>query len=67
MIVLEWWYVAPFAIAAAAIWYHNKVKDEMFEEGIQYAVVMHHQGKLTYSAYEDDDGDESIEIKMKGE
>ena len=39
--------------------------DKAYEEGIQYAIYMHSQGKCTYELFEDEEGEESLKIMFK--
>lgn len=48
-------------VGALAIWYVDK---RAYNEGMVDAIVMHSNGKITYTTYEED-GEQMIEMRVK--
>lgn len=53
------WLVATLIV----VWFWMRHEsDKAYQDGIQYAIYMHSQGKCKYETYEDDEGTEILEI-----
>lgn len=62
-IELTWLWVV-FTLIAIWYWIRHE-SDKAYEEGVQYAIYMHSQGKCTYDLYEDEEGVEVLKIVFK--
>jgi len=49
-------------IGAVYLYYSDR---RAYKEGMMDAIVQHNKGTLTYSSYEDEDGELMIEIKVE--
>jgi len=60
---LSWLWLA---VTMVGVFYWKRWEsDKAYEEGIQYAIYMHSQGKCTYELFEDEEGEESLKIMFK--
>jgi|TARA_B110000858_G_scaffold108255_1_gene123740 hypothetical protein len=60
-------YVVLWLIFLAGTWYSFRENGKMqYAQGISDAIEMHHTGELVYKITHNKDGEDDIEIKIKG-
>jgi len=56
------WFVIFICLGALLIWYQGT---KAYDKGIREAVLMHREGRLTYSDYVDDRGVTMVDIQIE--
>jgi len=55
------WFIGFLAVGTGMIWYQGV---KAYDKGIREAVLMHREGRLTYSDYKDEDGILMVDIQI---
>ena len=55
------WFIGFLSIGAGMIWYQGV---KAYDKGIREAVLMHREGRLTYSDYKDENGVTMVDIQI---
>ena len=65
MIAIEYFFLCFALMAAGGYFISYRYATEQYGEGMIDALTLHHTGKLTYDAVDNEDGTVELEIRIK--